>query len=673
MTLNNLLYGGNTQILIGSTYISTHAYARIQEGYDTGATTEYVDKGEYNLDSFSYGGAFNQALNLTLNSPIKQMGYNNLGLARTFKTSAYFFDDFGDSYAINRNYITNQSGIWSVSNGQLIATVTSGANNEIIYTGNQSLSDIVLTMKFKVADLGTANNATAFILARLTDTSSANLSGYQLNARGGAVDQLQLYRVDSNVATLLDSVSYTPTFASDTFYWIRFILKGNELKGYLSADGLDFSQYQVSVVDNTYPKGSVGMRTGIFAPTVYTFERFSLAEIGGVELNSELLTHAVKLSNIKGVTMQEDLTDFTGFIEYNGASVVSGTTNGIPQIDLYSSGNTNQYVGYIAQGASYSDFILEYEALGVSGAKLGMLIGDTITNTMHFNSFVTTYGGSFDHFNEVTGLSIASGGVPFVYSQSTDYINPALNKWDKFKVVKSGRQIRWYMNDLYIGDHVGVSVSIDSSLDIGFIYNRNNSITSPVSIRNPRIITGNVESETVQADASSTPATLFTRYLPDGFEAKWHTDHIDVFQTGASRRTGFGITNYIIDSIDSVNNTVPSSEAIANLGAQSTKYINTDNRAIAQKDRGAYTYLTDNSITSNEEAESRLKVLIDSENINTRPVTIQTAPKFTLETYDQVNIIDQYLGLSNIYRVDNINKSYDAGTGTWIQSLYVTG
>lgn len=161
-----------------------------------------------------------------------------------------FFDDFSG----NLSKWTVRSGTWTIENGELKSTTTSGA--QIVRA--QNFADVRIRTRFRKTNA--ANSPQYGVIARSSDAS--NLYLHQEQRDKTTERTCELWKCVSGTWTKLVDTSRIP----DTNYHVTdFLLYGTSLKGYI--DG----SYELSTTDSQFSTGQVGIRQGDYTTGYYFY------------------------------------------------------------------------------------------------------------------------------------------------------------------------------------------------------------------------------------------------------------------------------------------------------------------------------------------------------------------------------------------------------------------
>lgn len=661
MTLLNQYYGA-TKYIKGASYLDTKTLLNIQEGYKIGATIEYIDLGDFEVSDFTNTGAFNQTLLLNAHSPVKRLNYNNTFLGRTFKSHHTFFDAFVEGDSINRNWAQFDGG-WKIASNQLQfdRNDTADTSSNIAYTGNQNINDFRVIVKCKCDQFDTAgadnNISISFNMQKFVKGQE---NGYRFSLIGDDEDELRVSKVVNGAVTHLASgVAFNP--ANDTWYWLMVVKRGNRIRCYSSTDGRAYTE-RFDVVDNTYIGGGIGIRCFGAAESVdFYIDSVDVVEIGNQYAMADILRHTLAMGGVFDAWIQPELNGVSSFVASAGSSWVAGNTNGYQQVDLYNTATGNSWHTFMNVGATFDNFIFEFEMRGASSSNYaGGVLGTTNNWYGNYHRTTTTVNQSVEHYMNAR----------FTYGGRGDYINIQPDTWYKYKIVKNNLFVGWYINDVLVNSIYGTSLADRDGLDnrVGLFGYRNGISGTVTSFRDIKISKLDNLAGDVTIEPNTPLSSTFNRFLPRGYAVNWHGATVEIFEVGASRGE-HGISQYIQNSNEDISNITGDKLVVARGENTIVQTINTDTRVTNQVDSMRIQFLQDQNIKNITDAENLAKVDLRLTNKNIQQYDVNIVPRIDMENYDTVNFIDETLGVSKQMLVFGFDKKYDATKGSFRQSL----
>jgi len=662
MTLLNQ-YHGATRSILGASYLDTKAILNIQEGYQIGATTEYVDLGNFEVENFANTGVFSQKLKLNAHNPVRRLDYNNTIVARSFENHHVWYDDFSDSDTLQRNYQQFDSG-WEISSGNLKYDMTDTPNDRdnIAYVGNQTFDDFRIIVKIRCNTFDTDYDSRISILFNTQDFTRLNKNGYGFELMGENVNLLRAIKFTDDAAALLDSTAFNP--ADDTWYWLMVIKRGNRIMCYSSTDGQSYTS-RYDITDNTYSGGGIGLycRSGD-SSTEFLIDFIDIVEIGNQYSTKDIIKHSLAMGGVFDTWIQPELNGVSGFEASAGSCWVVGNTNGYQQVDLYNTQGGSLYHTYTSAGNTFNNFIFECEVKGLSGNWLGLMTGSTATFYTNYYKFI---GTASDVRNNID--NIISGGRN-VYAKRGLYLNLQSSQWYKIKLIKTNLFLAWYVNDVLSNSIYGTSLPESDGEDnnVGIVGWEGGVTIYRSSFRNAKISKLDDLVDDVQINPNTPLSSVFSRYLPNGYAVNWSGSTVEIFEVGASKGE-FGVCQYIQDSSEDISNIVGDKNVLARGENSIGLASNTNDRVVGQLDSTRVKFIQDPNIQSNTDGENIANADIVATNRNIQPYSCSITPRVDMEQYDTVNLVDAGLGISKKMLVQGFNKSYSAGDGSFRQTL----
>ena len=649
MALNNL-YLGATQTELGASYLDTKTLVNINEGFQIGSTIEYINVGQYEIDSFNNNGPFSQNTRIEASNRLNRLKHNIPTFSRELVSGAIFRDDFNDINTIDRNYtsIGQQSG--GVTSGVYrLATGTSGLDIKIL-NKVPGIRDTRVIMKATVTNTPGTDTRVGLYLRTLGQSI-----GYRVEVGGG---QLNLIRQAD--AAVLDNTAQG--ISSGLPFWLMAIVKGNKLYGYFSTDGLNYTA-KVSATDDTRFLGDVGFRiNNLTGSHIFDIDYFDLVEIEDQVSIEDTLRTVSAMGDVQDINITDKFNDISDFESNAGASWIIGITNGVQQIDGFNGGGASLWSIITSAGNSFNDFILKYEFTGSSGAVFGSLVGST-------NNWYGNYHQLDNPTNNNTIENILTGISRFSYQNRGEYFNPLSDRWYKGKIVKRGLGIYWYVNDNLVNAIYGTSLSnalTGVSNNIGFFLRKEGG-PDKVSFRNIRISSLDLPVDTILINQNNTLDSMFTRYLPEGFAAINGSTTVDIFEIGASRGS-HGVTNTILSTNEEISNIAGEDNIIVS-GEVLSLQVTSNDRVSRQIDSNRTTSLYEPSVDDVNNAQKRAAVAFSNSNRNINSVGLQLPTRPTIETFDTINYNNDLLGISKQFIIYSQSKSFNSVDGSIRQTF----
>ena len=149
-------------------------------------------------------------------------------------------------------YVYAQLGDCSTPlNTSVYTTVSPTVLSKYGVSAYNDYTDFTYSAKVKIIDSGATYGALAF---RFTPNKY-----YLLNLNNSA-GQLELKKYDGGFTTL---ASYATTVSTNTYYYLRAVCKGSNIKGYISTDGITWGNPVIDATDaSSLPSGKIGLFAG---------------------------------------------------------------------------------------------------------------------------------------------------------------------------------------------------------------------------------------------------------------------------------------------------------------------------------------------------------------------------------------------------------------------------
>ena len=659
-------YAGATHFIPGATVLDTKAIINIKEGYQIGATNEFVDIGEFEVTELTNKGPFNQELQVRANSLPSRLESNRPAIERSLDNHYSFFDNFINSNTLSQNW-TIEEGSWGISQQTLITFNEDNPQSAIWNTTERNLDNMVLTAKFKMSVVG-QNHETLIAFsaqkAQITDDGSFYLRALW-NGSTVVLDRV----VDGSI-TLLEIGPASTGLSANTFAYLRLLKYHDQIEVQTSADGKDFTTdlSYTNTTDDPQDGGYIGFHNfggGAGGGTkTFVYDNLEITEIGSQFSKEDVLRTTLGMGRVDNLNVENELDSFSLFESTAGSSWVRGTTLGFEQVDLQNTIVGNSWHMLTTTGGTFQDFIFECEFRGTSGNKAGIMVGSTQNFYAQFNDFNLGSTGSFvDHYRLSAARSTFTG--------KGNHLKFQPDTWYNFKVVKKGLNLEWYINDLLSNSISGLSLINNpegvSNL-IGLVGFRSGVSGQTTSFRKPKVSRLNVLVNDIHISANSPLSSTFDRYLPEGFATNWRTDTLDLFTIGASRGQ-HGVTQYTSASNQFTSNTQGDRFVEVNSTKFSSRVENDNLRVTRQIDSTRVSYINDQNLQSSGDGLGSARTNIKLKNKAIEDVSLSLNSRVNLETYDKVNLVDINLGISKQLTVYSQKREFDTQRGSFRQSL----
>lgn len=654
-------YLGITQNTLGASYLDSKAVLNISENYNTGGSIESVNIGRFEVSDFSYSGANREQVTLNAEAPIARLSSNTIALPRNLPSHLVFFDHFNDPNEFSSNW-TNEAGSWGVTNNS--ATVyTLSLPPAVLWSTLPDVEDFTITSKFAMSRVGSSAAFQIVFCAQAQQYSGIGSAYYRAVWAGNTITLDEV--VDGSITNIAAAGALNGLSANVSVY-LQVVKKEQNIYVQTSKDGVNFSTRLKALdtsfgFDTVFSRGSMGVIAYSTNGVTYTLDSIEIAEIGN-QLDTKRATEQIlALGSLCDTSIEQELYTFDRFQSSAGSSWVTGVTNNVVQADVYNSVTGNSWHLFTTLGSSFDDFVFSCDIRGTSGNLAGVLVGAT-------NQFYVG-GAKFGTGN--SGFLVENyGSSRRVHTGRGIYMNLYSDTWYKLKLIKNNLSLRWYVNDVLANSLYGNSLLSDIGISnvIGLASLRAGASGTRTSFRNPEISRLDDLVETIEFNTNTPISSLIDRIVPEGFAINWSSNRVDVFAVGSSRGTE-GISDYLIDSMESINNNVGVKMTLAGSRKTIARVVNSDVRTTKQIDSTRMSFIIDDSLDNTTEATKRAEAnnIISNRAIQARSINIRTRP--TIEQFDTVNLVDSRSGASGKFLISNLEKSFSAADGRFSQNI----
>lgn len=661
-------YYGATTYLKGATYLNSKAILNVKEGYKIGATTEYNNLGDYEVEDFSNNGVNDQFLQVNAHSRIVKTSYNNSTFTRNFTNHINFFEGFDNQNSVDNHFELYDGSSTMVFGSSSTIRIANDTYNYVNFMDNQNINDGRIIAKVQSNHCVTEYHLFGINFRQTNIITPASKQGYEAAIVGYDTDQVQLKTFNgTGGVSILATGTINPT--NDNWYWLMVIFKGNNIQVFTSVDGQNYTK-RINFYDDKYSSGIVGLAHSWGGATgaALTCDYIDIAEIGNQYTSEDIIRESLGMIGFKNVWVQPELDGVSGFQSSVGSSWTVGITGGYQQVDIHHDSGGDSWHTFMCSGYSFNDFVLECEGQGTSGSYLGLIVG----NTKFFYGNLLRCGVSGD-----TGIENIFNGERTTYEFYANHICLIPDTWYRLKLIKNNIQLNWYVNDILAGSFMGTSFfDIDASAHswdsnrnkVGLFSYRNGASGYTTSFRNLRISKLDNLVDNVSIEPNSDINSVIGRYLPEGFAINQHGNTVEIFEIGASRGE-FGLTNYVQNSNEALSNISGEKYTYAKSEQFDNFNINSNSRIVNQLDSSRYGFIQDDNIHNDTEALEISRQNQKSVDRNTKSYSAAINTRIDLENYDTVNLVDVGLGISKQMLVFNNEKAYDAGSGDFKQNL----
>ncbi len=663
--MNNQYFGATIEQRGGSALYSK-ALLNISEGYLINGVTTLVNLGDFETNDFRNEGSLTQVLDVDLVSKDQRVNTNSSFFDRSFDSQYLSYQRFWTSDMLSSNY-SILSGNWGVCN-DLGGILTTPGSAFIIQSQNTSLKDVrVMSLDPFASSVSSTVEGICFKTQTTTNNNGDPL-GYIYRVTGTAA---QLLCLTQSGTTILNSTGLS--FGGGPLWLVASVFQNRIRCGYTFNFAGTSIVTLISLTDSTYSSGAVGMYFAGNTNAVYTNHVFDVAEIKNNITNKEVVTSAYAMSGVYKVNIANDVDSISTLTPSTGSSWVLGNSN---NYFLNHTTSGNSWHTLTTQGASLSNFVVEFEMRGTSNSQNGIMVGVSQLFYGNYYCFVPARGATPTNVISLSTLS----GVTYkntYLSGMGDHINLIPDTWYKMKVVKNGLFMGVYINGVFANgtygisatDIFGPSMNSFSSVDFGILSpSASNGSTS--EFRNFQISQLSQTIDDVHLSPNESIQALTSRYLPQGFGSVWHQNQIDIFRIGSSRGVhDVGLSTFPSWNTHARSNTYGKHIVSINGTNFIGQYINLVSTLTNQLDSLRTDFINDQSVANSNQANDLARASTQYDNLQIEQFTIVTTARVDLELYDTVNFVDQKLGISSSYIVYNFTKNYVSKTSEFINQI----
>lgn len=654
-------YWGATQEIPGATYLDSRALLRVQEGYQIGGTIEYVDIGDFKIENFTNEGPFRQTLQIEAANQLQWLNRVNTVVPYRLNNHAFYDDRFTNENTLTDNYYQTGPATWDVSSDALTGVMDTQDRGLLIYK-NSDIADGRIIWKFQFDD----TDYNYGVIFRAQDTSTTE-NAYTIQIRSTS-DLIHLYRYIDGNAVSLASADHGG-LSVDTDYWLMVVFRGGNVKVYISTDGESYTKY-IDHTDYTYKDGLCGIRLRNPDNTerTVTTDEFDFVEIGRQYTQEDIIRKSLMWGGIENVKIQDDERINGNFSDFDiavGSSWFTGLTNGYYQADY--KGTSREWNLYMHVGESFTDFSIDCEISGSSGAEGGIAVGPQDDPTL--GVFLNWY--KFGSTNNVVDYTEYSSGNQR-YSSRGEYSQLGADIWYKSRMMRRGNYIFWYINDVLVNsayNGIGEWQSGDA-VSIGF--GAKGISGTILSVRDTKISILDSFIDDADFSIGSNVGSVIQRYIPEDISMNMQGNTFNIFRLGSTHDAGtsnIGIS--YVNGTESINNI-----NIASSTGRGNEYLSIEDD-VQEKIRHRVDYSNSNAynnvnILQQESADmyTSSSLFMHGLAVNVNEVNIMTHPQ--LENGDFIDYVNIETGVSHRLIVRSNKKTYSSEEGAFRQTLQLS-
>lgn len=653
-------YYGPTNSVPGGTFLATKTYASVEEGYTynldgVGVTTEYAKVGDFELASIQNKGPFNQVLSLNLDRDFNRLRYNNSFFPRTLINGQDYYDDFNSNSGK-----WNAFGTWGITTGAAITFVTNYAENTLDLALTRPLENFSVITKLKGSLLRNGELCHVGVgFGVRSPANSGSTSTTKFEVYLGANGQTTGVVLSTFGGASAASSNTLLALSENTYYWLMVVVNQGSIRGYLSTDGAAYTKY----IDSSTRFSTLGsIQLIAYADPLggtYTFDSVEVAELGPQYTVEDTLRETLTMGGVYNVKVQDEIAGISNFSMNNGSSWVYGTSDNVFENNT---GTGTSWNILWTQGTTFNNFVMEVEAKsGLTRGDLALAVGTTDTFYLGYNF----NGPSYETWQRNAGSLVRTninknGDLPVVQTE----------KWYKFKLVKSGTFLGWYVNDRLMVSTQGLSFIDQNNVALGLGSWRGRTSGCTVEYRKFRISKLDDSVDDVVINPNDNLQDILLRYLPQGFNMTNSDGVHEIFELGSSRGIHtVGLSDYTAGSDKSADNSSPNDLIVVQ--GNNNIYLNySGNPAISSRaDSVQVDYTSDQNVQNVTDAKRLANGNIVPVNKATQLHTLTMHNRPMLDVGDAVVFTDDKLGVSDIFMVYNKQGSFDAATGLFTNAL----
>jgi len=317
---------------------------------------------------------------------------------------------------------------------------------------------------------------------------------------------------------------------------------------------------------------------------------------------------------------------------------------------------------------------MEFEAKGPSDCVIGALAGDPTTAGASTAGTVAYWVGCEIRNNrrrdnvDNNRIDYVIGGSLAALQNRGPFWETQPNTWYRFKMIKSGANLYWEINNQIVNSINGASIGNGlTAAYLGFYTNAGMS----AEFRNFRISQLDDAIDNVLLEPGSQAQSMISRVLPEGFATNDRLGNVEIFRIGDNRgEHTVGLSDYIITDSQALSN-IQGDKYIINKNSDTIKIVNSNNsRVQRQADSGRISLVYSDLSNDNMLSVANAEMILGNKDINTVGLGIVNRP--SLEQYDIVNLVNPYLGISNKFTVFNMNKNFNSSNGQFTEQLQLS-
>lgn len=655
-------YAGATVFISGATYLDTKTIIHAYEGFAWGATREYVNIGQYEVEKFDNSGPLRETLEIQATNKFDHLNAYSPIYSRAVNSYYTYYSTFGSNEVLGSEWqLASGTGSVSALGGMYIggAQVT---QQYVRLMTTPPLKNVHLNVKFRIS-----NVAAEFLTIFRVRDEAVNEGFIRIDIRN---NEYFLQEFTAAGVSTLSTGALPISRSANTDYWLDVNAINDRMTMRMSSDGIAYN----SVFDYRYPSPyitidrygavGVGLYNNLVGGATAIVSHFQVDEVGYAYTLADMIKYTYSLASIHtGVSIPTRFSGLSGWLRSAGSSFTTGTSNNV--FVMNTAGSTDSWHTYIMPGRSLYNFVADIEVRGSSGMLPMVLVGAT-----------DNYYGHYWHANNPTnsGIANARGRSQYFYGALIPSPSIAENQFVKVRVLKQDSYLAWFMNGRLVNAFQGVSLSGSSLISIGVGSWINSTPGTTNEYRNFEISNLDQLYGSISLDPQSNVSSLLSRILPEGIVAVTGVTSVEIVNIGSSRGGATILNMNLVRNSTKETNNISGANLTYFRGKGGIGAIaETGNtRIFAQVDSSAVVNNNDGTIRSIEEIQRLADYAKYSANKDTERFSLDLASLPLAQIFDRITYTNPNLGISQVLILDSFSKDFDVNSGSFTTSLSLT-